>query len=182
MNQVFGIAQAFRIPDGTLVAPFLNPRDAKSGLPFTLLDGVSLSAGIIEPRSASKITIMPHVAQITFVRRGDLEVHMKGPADARRYSLALSADQAAITEPGTYLQLVNHSDRPCEVLYIVTPAYVHEETSRKEVLYDDSVIVEESWEALEAAGWRTAARLPGAEEREAAVKRLAEKASKTSTQ
>jgi hypothetical protein len=181
MRQVFGITRPFRIPDGTLVAPFLNPRDSKSGLPFALLDGVSLSAGTIEPRSASKITIMPHVTQITFVRRGNLEVYMKGPADAQRYSLALSADQAVITEPGTYLQLVNDSDQPCEVLYIVTPAYVYEESNRKEVLYDDSVVAEESWEALEAAGWRTAARLPGAEEREAAVKRLAEKASRTAT-
>ncbi len=77
MKQVFGIAKPFRVPDGALVSPFLNSKDCMSGLPFNLLDWVSLTAGTIEPRQKSKIHVMPHVTQITFVLRGDSQVQMK---------------------------------------------------------------------------------------------------------
>lgn len=38
MNRVFSIGQAFRVPDKTLLSPFLNGKDCMSGLPFDLLD------------------------------------------------------------------------------------------------------------------------------------------------
>jgi hypothetical protein len=58
MKRIFEIEEPFSVPDGTLVSPFLNAKDTKSGLPFDLLDGVSVAAGIIEPQTRSKIHIM----------------------------------------------------------------------------------------------------------------------------
>ena len=48
MKKLFEIRDFFRVPDGTLVAPFLNSKDDNSDLPFDLLNGFSISAGEIE--------------------------------------------------------------------------------------------------------------------------------------
>jgi len=85
MKRVFKIPKPFRVLDGTLVSPFLNPKDSESGLPFDLLDGFSLSAGTTEPGACSKIHFMPDEAQVTFVRSGDLTVKMKSPEDSEVY-------------------------------------------------------------------------------------------------
>ena len=47
MNRLFKCLDAdfFRVPDGTLVNPFLNPKDNMSGLPWDILDGLSIAAG-----------------------------------------------------------------------------------------------------------------------------------------
>lgn len=172
MNRIFHMANPFRVPDGTLVSPFLNPKDVKSGLSFNLLDGFSLAAGTIEPRTRSKIHIMPFVTQVTFVRRGTLVVQMKATEDKTPYSLQLRADEAVLTRPGTFCQLINDSDEPCEVLYIVSPAYFFE-VSGEDVTYDDSVALEEDWEELEASGWQPSRELPTEEQRREAEYRLA---------
>ena len=81
MKHVFAMPEPFQVPDGTLVSPFFNPKDSKSGLPFDLLDSFSIAGGRIEAQSRSKIHIFPFVTQITFVRRGALEVWMKAIED-----------------------------------------------------------------------------------------------------
>jgi hypothetical protein len=174
MNKVFEITKPFRVPDGTLVSPFLNSRDCMSGLPFDLLADVSMSAGNIEPHRHSKIHIMPHVTQITFVRHGTLKVQMKGNNDTEPYSLSIADSQAVITEPGTFFQLINDSNQLCEVLYIVSPAYLFEMVKDK-VIYDDSLVLEESWGELETTGWRTKMNLSTLEERHVAEQRMSEK-------
>src|SRR6266566_1622578 len=82
-------------------------KDSESPLPFDLLEGFSLSAGVIEPGSASKIHVMPFVTQVTFVRSGSLSVRMKGPREAHAYLLHAAEGQSVLTEPGEYLQLIN---------------------------------------------------------------------------
>jgi hypothetical protein len=72
MNRVFPITAPFRVPDGTWVSPFLSAKDSQSELPFDLLDGFSLAAGIIDPNSCSTIHVMPFVTQVTFLRSGNL--------------------------------------------------------------------------------------------------------------
>ena len=171
MEQVFKITTPFLVPDGTLVSPFLNPRDSASGLPFELLSGFSIAAGLIDPNSCSKIHVMPFVTQVTFVRKGLLTVRMKGSTDGGAYSLCVKADEAVLTERGTFFQLVNEQREPCETLYIVSPPYVFEKTDR--VVYDDSVVLDEDWEGLESADWRPSKVLPTPEERQAAEDRLA---------
>lgn len=86
---------------------------------------------------------MPHVTQITLGRHGDLVVYMKWPGDLDVYSLTVAPERAMITEPGAFFQLVNSTDQPCEVFYIVTPAYLFEISGVKAV-YDDSLVLEES--------------------------------------
>jgi hypothetical protein len=174
MNRLFQIAAPHRVPDGTLVSPFLNSRDSTSGLPFDLLEGFSLAAGTIEAESRSKIHVMPFVTQVTFVRRGALTVWMKAAEDAQPYVLTLNPDEAVVTEPGTFLQLVNTSDQACEALYIVSPAYVFEFSDGR-VIYDDSVVVEETWDQLAVANWRTNKTLPTLEQRLQAEARLSRK-------
>jgi mannose-6-phosphate isomerase-like protein (cupin superfamily) len=171
MNQIFTIPKPFQVPDGTRVSPFLNSKDCMSRLPFNLLDGASLSMGIIKPHTQSKIHIMPHVTQITYVLRGNLEVKMKGLKDAGPYHLSLGPKQAIITELGAFFQLINNTARQCTVLYIVTPAYLFEMGDDK-VVYDDSLVLDESWDDLKAAGWCTKASLPTLAERQAAYGRL----------
>ena len=53
------------------------------------------------------------------------------------YTVHLGPDQAALVEPGTFLQLVNPGDATTRVLYVVGPAYVFEQRG-EEVVYDDS--------------------------------------------
>ena len=168
------IPSLFQVPDGTLVAPFLNARDCMSGLPFNLLEGVSLALGGINPGVKSKIQIMPHVTQITYVLGGILEVRMKGQDDQVPYSKSVRAREAVITEAGAFLQLINKTDQPCEVLYIVSPAYLFEMTGT-EVVYDDSLVLDESWDDLQAAGWFIEKDLPTLAERQAVCERLARK-------
>ena len=172
MNRVFSITTPFRVPDGTWVSPFLNAKDSQSDLPFHLLDGFSLAAGVIDPTSRSKIHVMPFVTQVTFVRSGNLAVRMKGPDDAEPYILRLAAAQAALTEPGVFFQLINESSEPCEVLYIVSPAYVFEMSADGAVMYDDAVVPDEGWEDLAAADWRTSRSMATAQQRADAMRRL----------
>jgi hypothetical protein len=172
MRQVFKVVDPFRVPDGTLVSPFLNSKDNMSGLPFDLLDGFSLAAGTIEPKTSSKIHQMPFVTQVTYVRRGSLEVRMKGPQDHDLYSLIARIDEAVLTEPGTFFQLVNDGHESCEVLYIVSPAYLFEMSDGK-VVYDDSLVLEENWDDLKSSGWHPTVPLPTREQRQEAAHRLA---------
>ena len=171
MKKVFRIIEPFRVPDGTLVSPFLNPMDSMSKLAQNILSGFSLAAGVIEPKTGSKIHIMPFVTQVTFVRRGILEVQMKGPHDEESYSLHVRTDQAVLTEPCTFIQLINRESEPCEVLYILSPAYVFEKVG-EQVIYDDSVALEESWQTLESQGWHPKAQMPTEEQRQETKQRL----------
>ena len=174
MKRVFTIEKPFRVPDGTLVSPFLNPKDSMSGLPFDLLEVFSLAAGTIEPKTKSKIHVMPFVTQVTFVRHGELTVRMKGHPDRTHYALTVLSNQAVLTEPGTFFQLVNEGDGPCKVLYIVSPAYLFEMSGGK-VVYDDSVVLEQEWNDLESAEWRPPLRLPTNDQRREAERRLSER-------
>lgn len=172
LNRIFTITAPFRVPDGTWVSPFLNAKDSQSDLPFDLLDGFSIAAGTIDPNSHSKIHIMPLVTQVTFVRSGSLAVRMKGPDDAEPYILRLAAAEAVLSEPGIFFQLINDSPEPCEVLYIVSPAYVFEMSTEGAVLYDDAVVLDDGWEDLAAAGWRMSRSIATVQQRADAMRRL----------
>lgn len=179
MNKIFSINPPFQVPDGTWVSPFLNAKDSQSDLPFDLLDGFSLAAGTIEPNSCSKIHVMPFVTQVTFINSGTLTVKMKGSRDAQPYLLHLASTQAVLTEPGVFFQLINDGIQPCEVLYIVSPAYVFEMQPDGRVLYDDSLVLDEDWEALAAADWQPAQQMPSRAQRDESLRRLAETKRKT---
>ena len=174
MNRIFSIAPPFRVPDGTWVSPFLNAKDSQSDLPFDLLDGFSIAAGIIEPLSCSRIHVMPLVTQVTFLRSGALTVKMKSAVIAEAYGLQLTSGQAVLTEPGVFFQLINNANQPCEVLYIVNPAYVFDMDAEGRIRYDDAVVLDEDWEQLAAASWQPAQALATPQERAEATQRLSQ--------
>jgi hypothetical protein len=155
VNRLFVIENFSRVPDGTLVAPFLNARDSHSGLPAEVPDNFSIAAGIIEPGVSSKIHVMPLVTQVTFVLQGSLEIHMKDAATDTPYSQYVSAHQAVLTRPGTFFQLINHApDIPCQVLYMVSPAYIFLLAADGALLYDDAVVLDEDWQDLAVCAWQ----------------------------
>ncbi len=175
MNRIFAIRDGFKVPDGTTVRPFLNAKDCMSRLPWDLLDDFSLSAGDIEPHSQSKIHVMPHVTQVTFVVRGELEIVMKDIQTRDPYTLRLAEQQAVITKPSTFFQLINSTDVTCRVLYIVSPPYVFDRQDGQ-ILYDDTVVFDENWQALAQLNWQPPVLVTGrvtAEARQAALTRLA---------
>jgi hypothetical protein len=152
MNHVFRPAGFFPLPDGTRVAPVLNPWDANArGLPPAALPGASVAVGEIPGGGSSKPHLHPIVSQVTWVLEGTLRIRMKGPHDGGAYELELPAGAGVLTEPMTFLQLVNADTRRiARVLYIVTPAYIH---LPGEGGYEDAVVFEQTWEQLVAEGF-----------------------------
>ncbi len=155
MRKIFSLGKGLQVPDATKVFPLVNCWDSTSGLPGNLLNDFSLALGEIEPNHRSKVHIMPLVTQVTFVLGGHLEVWMKDPDGTRPYSLQITAEQAVLTGPGTFLQFRNHTHDPCRVLYIVSPAYIFVIEEGK-LIYDDSVVLEENWEELDKIDWKPA--------------------------
>jgi len=152
MKQTFEPKEMFRIPDGTLLSPFLNPKDSMSNLPFDLIDGFSMAKGIIEKNTSSKIHVHPHVDQVTFVLSGNIILKMKGDQDEKPYDVPLSVNQSAISIGGEFFQLVNPYNEDCHVLYIVSPAYLFEKND-DDVIYDDSIILLQTWDELKKLDW-----------------------------
>ena len=82
------------------------------------------------------------------------------------YDLALNPGQAVLTKPRTLLQLRNEGSATAAVLYIVSPSYVVE-MDADTVVYDDAVVVANSWEELEARAYDVPALAISATEAEA---------------
>jgi hypothetical protein len=157
----------FKVPDGTLVNPFLNPKDIMSGLPWDLLDGLSIAAGYIDPGIASKIHVHPFISQITVLISGSLDIHMKDPGNMDPpYTLRLILPTptgkpgfttvATLASPGTFFQLDNtRGNMPAHVLYLTSPSYIFEpgETTDAPPIYDDAVTVGSDWERLADHTW-----------------------------
>lgn len=66
----------------------------------------------------------------------------------------LESRQAILTKPGTLVQFRNLGNTACQVLYIVSPAYLFEMDEKGTVVYDDSFIVEENWDQLKLQNWK----------------------------
>lgn len=139
--------------DGTQVSPFLNPRDAKSAVPWDLLHGVSLARGRLEPGQRSDIHVHPFVERVIVVLSGKLEIFIKDFEEQTPYKICLGLHEAAVTRPGSFQQLVNPDSAPTEVLYVVSPPFQFEPGPGAEPIYTDAIVVGRSWEDLEANGW-----------------------------
>ena len=145
--------------DGTKIFPFLNPKDNQSGLPFDLFDGFSIAAGEIEHGKPSKVHFHPFLTQVTLVTDGTLVVRMKETSKdtllftSPPYELTVYKEQAILTPPKTFLQLTNPQKGPCKVLYITGPEYLFLMEGKK-IIYDDAIILDETWEQLAAMKWK----------------------------
>jgi hypothetical protein len=176
---VLDFGKFFKIPDGTLVAPFLNSKSVTNKLPFNVLNGFSAAAGIIESKTNSKIHVLPHVTMATLVLEGEVlvTVHRKGKDQTE--DLSLVKDQTLLTEPNTIIQWRNQSDRLAKVIYIVSPPYLFEKVG-SEVIYDDSIMIEASWSKLEYVNWdlkKLGYKLPTFKQRSASYGRLRQRKS-----
>jgi hypothetical protein len=154
MNRIFKITQGFKVPDKTIVYPFLNSKDSQSDLPWDLTSDFSIAAGNIESNIASKIQVHPVVTLVIWVVYGQLQVQMKDAGTSAPYSLDMSPEQAALARPGTFLQLINPTASPCRVLYIVGPPYTFDGDDDGNLRYEDAVILDDTWEQLEAQAWK----------------------------
>jgi mannose-6-phosphate isomerase-like protein (cupin superfamily) len=164
MRRVFIQPDPNRVPDGTLLSEVLR------------VDGFSLAAGVIEPGLSSKIHLHPFVTQVTYVQSGRLMVWMRGPSDEKPYSLELFSKQACLTEPGTFFQLVNPAYEPSHVLYIVSPPFLFETGPTGNAVYNDAVVLDESWEDLARDKYdlgKLVKHFPTAQERQKSAERLA---------
>jgi hypothetical protein len=154
VERLFQPTNGFRVPDGTHVFPFLNSNDVGSGLPPGLLNDFSLAIGEIAPDSCSKIHVHPWVKQVTMVLEGRLDVRLRDASMREPVSIHLAQHQAALTQPGDFLQLINRAMFPCRVVYVVAPAYVFVANDDGQVFYDDAVSLDEGWEELAELDWQ----------------------------
>lgn len=169
MNRLFECLDTgfFKVPDGTLVNPFLNPKDSMSGLPWDVLDGLGIAAGYIEPGVVSEIHVHPFISQVTVLLSGALDIHMKdfGNGDAP-YTLELGlptpaekpgfTTAATLAPPGTFFQIDNsRGSEPARVLYLTSPGHIFEpgETSDSPPIYGDAVVVGRDWGHLARHNW-----------------------------
>ena len=157
----------FEVPDGTLVNPFLNPKDIMSGLPWDLLEGLSVAAGQVDPGIVSDIIVHPFISNVTVLLSGELKIWMKEPDDfGERYSRDLKLPEpsgkrgfnsvAVLAQPGTFLQLDNsHGSDPAQVLYLCSPGYIFEpgQSSEAAPIYDDAITLGRDWERLADCNW-----------------------------
>lgn len=149
MNKIFTAKEFFRVPDGTMLSPFLNATDVmQTELPWEALGDVSVALGkILAGEPPSLIHLLPAVTQITYVLRGELSVAMKEPGEKNEYILRMEQGKACVTQPGTLFQLINDSTDVVEMLYIVSPSYVFNIENEK-VIYDDTTLIAKSWSEI----------------------------------
>jgi len=169
MNRLFKCLDTnfSKVPDGTLVNPFLNPKDTMSGLPWDILDGLSVTTGYIEAGIVSEIHVHPFISLITVLISGSLDIHMKDPGNMDLpYQVRLGlrprtgkpgfTTAATLASPGTFFQLDNsHGSGPAQVLYLASPSYIFEpgETTDAPPVYDDAVTVGSDWKHLADYNW-----------------------------
>jgi quercetin dioxygenase-like cupin family protein len=167
--------------DGTEVCAFLNPHDARSTSgAHPGGDAVGMAAGRLAPGVRSTIHVHPALTQITYVTAGTLTVLMRNPEETGPSRLQVTAGAAALTEPGTLLQLCNETDRAVEVLYVSTPAYVLETAADGSIRYEDALMLGSDWTAQAVRDWGVGAAAQASREatsrRAEAAQRIAERA------
>jgi mannose-6-phosphate isomerase-like protein (cupin superfamily) len=148
----------FQVPDGTSLAPFFNPKDCMSQLPWDLADAFSVAAGEIAEEAS--IVVHPVVTQLTYVLSGRLEVILKELDESVPTTHFVETNQAVLIKPGAFFQLRNVGQEPCRVLYIVSPAYLFEMDDVGNVVYDDAIMIRQKWENLELTQWNATELLP----------------------
>lgn len=152
MNRIYKIENGVVVPDGTTVYEIIGPVQSKiAGLP--IISEESLAYGELDPGERSHVHVHPIITHLTWVVSGTLTVGMKDAASKEMYYIEVKERQTVLTQPGTFFQLINNSDQQCQVLYIVAPAFIFEVTEQGEILYNDQIVLELSWDELKARNW-----------------------------
>ena len=131
------------------------------------MNGISITAGQINPGVVSEIHVHPFISQVTVLLSGSLVIRMKDPCTSDPpYEIELKlpdlgekggfSTAAVLGSPGTFFQLDNsRGDQPARVLYICSPSYVFEPgaTTNDLPVYDDAIPVGKDWEYLAKNNW-----------------------------
>jgi mannose-6-phosphate isomerase-like protein (cupin superfamily) len=153
MNRIYKINQGLQVPDHTWVYEIVGPEQShEDGLPIT--EEQSLACGILSPGEKSSVHIHPIVSHLTFVLSGMLTVQMKDRSNPDPYRITLGPEETVLTEPLTFFQLINDSDTPCKVLYMVAPAFVFLQDAKQNVLYNDAIVLKHNWDELAKMNWK----------------------------
>jgi quercetin dioxygenase-like cupin family protein len=159
MKKLFRPEHFTTVADGTQVSAFLNANDANNStardIPASLAGNLSVAAGRIGVGVTSAIHAHPVVTQVIYVTSGEMTVLMMDRLQSKPNQHVVPSGSTIVSEPGTLLQLCNHSEAVVEVLYIVSPAYVFEADAAGQVFYDDAVLVAQDWQSLSEQNWNT---------------------------
>ncbi len=152
MNKIYKITTGVVVPDGTTVYEIIGPvKSKKEGLP--IIESESLAFGKLDPGEKSHVHVHPIITHLTWVVSGTLTVGMKDSSSPDMYFLTVQANETVLTEPETFFQLINNSAEPCTVLYIVAPAFIFEVDNKGKVLYNDQIVLDDTWDDLKKKNW-----------------------------
>lgn len=152
-DRVYKIEEGVEVPDKTMVFPILDPeQQRKAGL--EIFEPMSLAMGELEYKETSSIHVHPIISHLTWVLSGQLQVKMKDHEHTEAYTIDVDANQAVLTKPGTFFQLINRGVDTCKILYQCAPAFVFDMDENGTVFYNDAIVLENySWEKLKSLNW-----------------------------
>jgi len=153
MKHLFSALPGMVVPDGTTVHDILSPRQlSQDGL--RVRDAVSVALGELPAGTRSSIHVHPVVSHFSWVTEGALTVMMKDDESTEPYVLAVPSGHGVMTEPGTFLQLINDSPLSCKMLYIVGPAFTLETSEDGGIAYNDAIVLPHTWAELGRLNWK----------------------------
>lgn len=152
-KRIYKIEDGVEVPDGTMVFPIIGPRQQQMA-DIPIYNDLSLAYGELELGEKSSVHIHPICAHLTYVLSGQLQVKMKDHENEEAYTLNVDANEAVLTKPGTFFQLINRGQMTCRVLYKCTPGFVFELDQKGNVLYNDAIVLPYSWEDLAKMNWK----------------------------
>jgi mannose-6-phosphate isomerase-like protein (cupin superfamily) len=152
-DRVYKIENGVEVPDKTMVFPIIDPEQQRqSGL--EIFEPMSLAMGELEKGEVSSIHVHPIIAHVTWVLSGKLQVKMKDHEHQEAYTLDVDTNQAVLTKPGTFFQLINRGSDTCKILYQCAPAFVFDMDENGTVFYNDAIVLENyTWEKLQQLNW-----------------------------
>ena len=151
-KRIYKIEDGVEVPDGTMVFPIIGPRQQQmANIP--IYDDLSLAYGELELGEKSSVHIHPVCAHLTYVLSGKLTVQMKDSDHPDSYTLDVDANEAVLTKPGTFFQLINRGQMTCRVIYYCTPGFVFELDANGNVVYNDAIVLPYTWKELKERNW-----------------------------
>jgi uncharacterized cupin superfamily protein len=151
MNYLYKKSDRILVPDGTFLQPIIGANISQK-LGIKHIKGCSLAVGILPPGKSTSIHIHPVCLHLAWVISGELTAYMKDVTSDSKYCLTAGPEEVITTEPMTFLQLANESDSELQILYICAPEFIYE-VDGDQVVYNDAVVLEETWDELEKANW-----------------------------
>jgi len=151
-KRIYKIENGVEVPDGTMVFPIIGPRQQQlANIP--VYDELSLAYGELELGEKSSVHVHPVCSHLTYVLSGELQVKMKDSKNSEAYTLNVNTNEAVLTKPGTFFQLINRGEVTCRVTYYCSPGFVFELDEGGNVIYNDAIVLPYTWDELKERDW-----------------------------